>query len=220
MMRQLVGVRVELARSSARGPRRPARWRPACAPPARRTARAAWRAGTPARAVSFQTRRMVSRSAASRIVERCRSARSGSATARLQQPDQALGQRLDARRVEQVAGIFQHAVDAGRRAVRGAPLGERRPTGRTWRSRPRPAAGARAAPAARAPPPARRSANASITWNSGCRDSERAGLSTSTSRSNGRSWCAVGRQVAARAPARAARGSPDCPRCRCAAPAC
>ena len=30
--------------------------------------------------------------------------------------------------------------------------------------------------------------NASITWNSGCRDSERAGLSTSTSRSNGRSW--------------------------------
>ena len=27
--------------------------------------------------------------------------------------------------------------------------------------------------------------NASITWNSGCRDSERAGLSTSTSRSNG-----------------------------------
>ena len=29
--------------------------------------------------------------------------------------------------------------------------------------------------------------NASITWNSGCRDSERTGLSTSTSRSNGRS---------------------------------
>ena len=28
----------------------------------------------------------------------------------------------------------------------------------------------------------------SITWNSGCRDSERAGLSTSTSRSNGSSW--------------------------------
>ena len=35
-----------------------------------------------------------------------------------------------------------------------------------------------------------RVSNASITWNSGCRDSERAGLSTSTSRSNGRSWCA------------------------------
>ena len=30
--------------------------------------------------------------------------------------------------------------------------------------------------------------SASITWNSGWRDSERAGLSTSTSRSNGRSW--------------------------------
>ena len=30
--------------------------------------------------------------------------------------------------------------------------------------------------------------NASITWNSGWRASERAGLSTSTSRSNGRSW--------------------------------
>ena len=30
--------------------------------------------------------------------------------------------------------------------------------------------------------------NASITWNSGCRASDRAGLSTSTSRSNGTSW--------------------------------
>ncbi len=30
--------------------------------------------------------------------------------------------------------------------------------------------------------------SASITWNSGCRDSDRAGLMTSTSRSNGRSW--------------------------------
>ena len=30
--------------------------------------------------------------------------------------------------------------------------------------------------------------NASITWNSGCRDSDRAGLTTSTNRSNGTSW--------------------------------
>ena len=38
--------------------------------------------------------------------------------------------------------------------------------------------------------------NASITWNSGCRDSDRAGLSTSTSRSNGRSCMRIGRKVA------------------------
>ena len=36
--------------------------------------------------------------------------------------------------------------------------------------------------------PASPASNASITWNSGCRDSDRAGLSTSTSRSNGSSW--------------------------------
>ena len=84
------------------------------------------------------------------------------------------------------------------RAARSAP-----PTGRTSRLRRRPAAGrrrrARQAPARRAA--ADPASNASITWNSGCRDSDRAGLSTSTSRSNGRSGMAIGRKVAAPHPA-------------------
>ena len=42
-----------------------------------------------------------------------------------QQPHQALGERGGARFLEQVAGIFQHPVDAGRCAVGGALLGER-----------------------------------------------------------------------------------------------
>jgi hypothetical protein len=37
------------------------------------------------------------------------------------------------------------------------------------------------------PSPGSPASNASITWNSGCRDNDRAGFSTSTSRSNGNS---------------------------------
>src|SRR4051794_30800324 len=49
-------------------------------------------------------------------------ARSGSATAPLQQPNHPSRYRLDARTIEQVAGIFQRAVDPRRTAVRSSPL--------------------------------------------------------------------------------------------------
>jgi hypothetical protein len=75
----------------------------------------------------------------------------------------------------------------------GVPSGSRRSTSPTDRSNFALAVaigcGVTAAPAAPASPaPASPASNASITWNSGCRDSDRAGFSTSTSRSNGSSW--------------------------------
>ena len=107
----------------------------------------------------------------------------------LQQPDQPLPQRRDAGLVEQVAGVFQHALDAGRRAV-GRRAARLSPTDRSnfalavaigcGRHREPGSSSAGACPAVSV-------SNASITWNSGCRDSDRAGLSTSTSRSNGSS---------------------------------
>ena len=51
--------------------------------------------------------------------------RAGSGHRGGEQPGEALRQRGGARLVEQVAGIFQHPVDAGRCAVGGALLGER-----------------------------------------------------------------------------------------------
>ncbi len=134
----------------------------------------------------FQRSRMVSRSAGSRI---------GSAPApapdrhrRRQQPNEAAGPAPRPRGIEQVACVIPARLRCrpGRRRLRAARSA--RATGRTWRRRLSPArarlqtgqlqaGGAPTAPAS----------NASITWNSGCRDSDRAGLSTSTSRSNGRS---------------------------------
>ena len=155
---------------------------------------------TGACAVSFQPRRMVSRSAVAQDRQAGRARGCGVRHRGLQQPHQPLAKPPHRRSVEQVAGVFQHAVDAGRRRRRPRAARPARPTGRTSRSRSPPAAAAPQAPAAPAPPPPRSASNASITWNSGCRDSDRAGLSTSTSRSNGRSGMAIGRKVAAAHP--------------------
>ena len=136
--------------------------------------------------MSFHPRRIVSRSCAAQNVQAA-DRQLGRRNRRLQQTDQPLPKRLDAGAIEQVGGVFHHPRDPGRRAVRGALLaqierevelgggglhrlnrgGEPRQL-ESW--------------------PAALFWNASITWNSGCRANERAGLSTSTSRSNGRSW--------------------------------
>ena len=169
MMRQAVGVGVEGGVGRARGPRRSPRWRPACARPARQTAparsRVLHRPAAQRRAaisecakecpVSFQSRRMVSRSAASRI-DSAPSARSGSATAALQQPDQPRAQRLDGRcgRTGRLRIPARPRSRPARRRPRAAPRA--RPRGRTSRSPSRPAAPAPKAPAAPARRPPRR----------------------------------------------------------------
>ena len=124
---------------------------------------------------------------------------------------------LHAAPIEQVAGVFQHADEPRRTASAAAPLrhAHRQVELRARaRHRLRPAL----SPASSAPHAALL-CNASITWNSGCRDSERAGLSTSTSRSNGTSWCARP-QGCPTAPGPQAPESSDCPTCRCEAPGC
>ena len=187
MMRQPVGARVELAHSSALAPRTPPRPRPgvraACAANSsgkrRRRERHARSRSSPAGASA--------RSSGARMSS-CPSARSGAATAASSSRTQPRRQRLDAR-----------PARTGRWRTRARPRSRpacRRPraprarltdrsnlalavaTGSNARRQPRQA---RAAPAALF-------CSASITWNSGWRDSERAGLSTSTSRSNGTSW--------------------------------
>ena len=104
---------------------------------------------------------------------------------RLQQANQPIRQRRNARAVEQVGGVFQCPVDPRRLAVRAALLARLRnksnlalavSTGSTTATSP---GRSRLAGAL--------FCSASITWNSGWRDSERAGLMTSTSRSNGKS---------------------------------
>ena len=105
---------------------------------------------------------------------------------RLQQPNQPTRQRRNARPVEQVGGVFEHPVDPRRLAVRAALLCE------AERQVELGAGSVDRFEATAVSPGSSRLAgalfcSASITWNSGCRDSERAGLSTSTSRSNGKS---------------------------------
>ena len=103
-----------------------------------------------------------------------------------QQPNQALAQRHHRGFIEQVACVFQHAFDAGRLTVGGALLDQpdrQVELGAGGGDRLRPDREPGQLKAAAAAP----ASNASITWNSGCRDSDRAGLSTSTSRSNGSS---------------------------------
>ena len=107
----------------------------------------------------------------------------------LQQPDETPADDLDRRFVEQVAGVFQHAVDAARRAV-GEPTLDEPDRQIELRARGRDRLRRDGKPRQLSvEAPASPASNASITWNSGCRDSDRAGLSTSTSRSNGSSWC-------------------------------
>ena len=151
--------------------------------------------------VSFQTRRMVSRSAASRIDS------APSAPVRIAQPPPpAAGSaaRPAPRRV--AASNRSLAYSSTPSMPAGVPSAARRSISPTDRSNFALAVatgcGSTASPGSSSAPRRRASAsNASITWNSGCRDSDRAGLSTSTSRSNGRSACAVGRKVAAPHPA-------------------
>ena len=191
MMRQAVGVGLERGVAQRCGPRTPPppasgvrRPAPQTAPAGRRP-RQRRRSGC-ARAVSFHAAGWCRAPPASRIGS-APSARRGSATAAASSRISRCAQRRHAGLVEQVAGVFQHALDAGRRAVGAAPLDqpERQvELGAGGRDRLQAAPRARAAPA---PPPAAPVSNASITWNSGCRDSDRAGLSTSTSRSNGSS---------------------------------
>ena len=108
--------------------------------------------------VSFQSRRMVSRSDASSTGSVAqRPLRIGNRP--LQQPDQPRPQRLHRAALEQVACVFQHAVDAGRRAGGGAPLAQPQ---RQVELRARRATGCRRRPASpagrdRRPPPRSRS---------------------------------------------------------------
>ena len=106
---------------------------------------------------------------------------------RLQQPDEPRRQRLHARPDRTGRWRIRSPRNPGGRAVEPRALRPGSPTSRTWRSPSPPAQSSPSVPKA----PAAAAAlfcNASITWNSGWRASERAGLSTSTSRSNGSSW--------------------------------
>ena len=150
MMRQAVGVGVErgVAQRAVlehhRGGVRRARGLRGKQRRQRRGARAA--AALRQRAVSFQPRRMVSRSAG--VQDRQRPERAVGdrppppASSRISRAPSASTRGL----VEQVACVFQHALDAGRRAVRPRAARSARPTGRTWRSPSRPAAAATASP--------------------------------------------------------------------------
>ena len=146
VMRQLVGVRVELARSSARGPRTPPPPRPACARPAPQTAPAASRRRDRTAPVSFQRRRMVCalgrRPRIVRPPER--------AIRRPPPPPPAAGSAAGpaSRRAASNRSLAYSStpVDAGRRAVRRRAA---RPADRQVELRARRSPPARAAPQAR-----------------------------------------------------------------------
>ena len=92
MMRQLVGARVELAVAERWHPRTPPRSRRACVATCAANSSGSVAAGT-ARAVSFQSRRMVWRSSGPRM-SRLPIGAVGRRDRRLQQPDQPRRQRL------------------------------------------------------------------------------------------------------------------------------
>ena len=189
MMRQPVGVRVERARSSARGPRTPPRPRPACAPPAPQTAPAASRRrDRDCAGVVPAPQDGVRAPPASRIVEAARSRDPASATAasssRIRRRPSASIARRD--RTGRWRIPARPSIPAG--APSGAALLDQLTDRSNFALAVATGSGRAASPGSSSAHRPRRSANASITWNSGCRDSDRAGLSTSTSRSNGRSW--------------------------------
>ena len=141
MMRQAVGVGIERGVGQravledhrhrirrAQGLRRKQRGqgcrqarRQGCGKLAGRLAGVAPAAAATSRAVSFQARRMVSRSAAPRM-SKAPSARLPSAAARASSRMSRSPEPGHARLLEQVACVFQHAVDPGRLAARRAPL--------------------------------------------------------------------------------------------------
>ena len=91
---------------------------------------------------------------------------------------------LDRRRVEEVGRVLQAAREPARRlAERQRQVELRRPALRAPRR-------ARASPLRGAALPRRVLQRANITWKSGVRLRSRSGFSSSTSFSNGRSWCA------------------------------
>ena len=187
VMRQLVRARVELAVAQPLAPRTPPRPPQACARPAPRTAPASVAAGDRARGVVP----LPQDRAALRRRRGCRGGRSRARDRRPQPPAAARSrprQRLDACRDR--TGRWRIPAPPRSPPASRPPRAARRgqATGRTSRSPLRPAQTPRCRPGS---VEARAGAlfwNASITWNSGCRASERAGLSTSTSRSNGTSW--------------------------------
>ena len=112
-------------------------------------------------------------------------ARSGSATAASSSRTSrsAIASTLGA--LEQVGAVFQHPVDPRRRAVRPRAARVGSATGRTWRCAVATGSSARLQPRQARGCTGALFCNASITWNSGWRASDRAGLRTSTRRSNG-----------------------------------
>ena len=187
MMRQLVGAGIELARRSA-----------LCSSNTTAIAsglRAAWAANSSRQGRGRDgTRRVVPlaqdgvalrrRSRMSRLADRLLGIRNRG----LKQPHEPLRQRLDGCPIEQVGGVF----DARHRCPAGAPSAARCSPRPSERSNLAVAVvdrlrGDASDPAAQAISAGALFCSASMTWNSGWRASERAGLSTSTSRSNGRS---------------------------------
>src|SRR5262249_29040258 len=104
----------------------------------------------------------------------------------MQETDEPRRQCFDSRAVEQVGGVFDNAHDPGRRAVRSALLAHAHGAVEP-RARPDAPAPSRDVSPGRWRSTGPAFCNTSITWNSGCRASDRAGLTTSTSRSNGTS---------------------------------
>ena len=192
MMRQLARARIELAVGEAARPRTPPRSQRAssCTCAANSSGRVA--DGT-ARAVSFQSYRMVRRSSGLRM-----SRLPIGAVGDPQPPPPAAGSAAPPSPPRSRARTGRWRIPEcprsppARRPRRAARPGS--PTGRTWRSRSRPARTRCAAPASSSRT-ATLFCNASITWNSGCRASERAGLMHLNQPLERQVLVAVGRQV-------------------------
>ena len=134
-------------------------------------------------AVSFHSRRMVSRSAGARM-SRVADRLIGCRKRRLEKTHQSSRHRLGAGAIEQVGGVLEHAVDSHRGAIAAALLAKT--DGEVELVVAATGSNAVVSPG-RSKPAGALFWNASITWNSGWRASERAGLTTSTRRSNGSS---------------------------------
>ena len=121
VMRQPVRARIQLGVAQALLARAPPQPRRACAPPARRTAPAGSRARPHARCRSTRAGwcalvRGQDVEAADRPI--------GVGDNRFEQPDQTRPDGFDAGAIEQIGGVFEHPVDARRRAIRCALLAQ------------------------------------------------------------------------------------------------
>ena len=163
MMRQLVGARIELAvaeRSVLEHHRDRVGRRATCAANSSGSV-----ADGTARAVSFHSRRMVWRSSAAEC-RGCRSRGPASATAASSSRTSRAAIASTLARSNRSVAYSSDARDPRRRAVRARAARQGSATGRTWRSRSRPARTRCVSPGS-----SRLTAalfcNASITWNSG-----------------------------------------------------